>query len=155
TNYYRPTMSLLHFAAAQIFGRGPLGFHLVLLLTHAAASAAALLFLRRITGPRRALFAAALFAVHPIHAQSVSWISASPDVNATLFILMSLCLWDAARREERPIGMALLAAATCLAAYLSKEMAVVTPVLAWLLPGAWRASARRRLTSFAVAFVLP
>jgi len=167
TNFYRPVMSLLHFVAAQIFGRQPLGFHLVLLLTHAGAAATALLLLRRITGKAEALFAAALFAVHPIHAESVAWISASPDVNATLLILVTLILWDRARGSESPLRAALPAAATCLLALLSKEMAVVVPVLALLLPrGAADdppaperrdrpASSTRRALSWAVAFVLP
>ncbi len=167
TNFYRPVMSLLHFAAAQIFGREPFGFHLVLLLTHAGATAAALLLLRRITGHQEALFAAALFAVHPIHAEPVAWISASPDVNATLFILTALILWDRARRSDRPLHAALPAAAACLLALLSKEMAVVAPALALLLPrretsaasapDGRRRSAPRRILAFswAVAFVLP
>jgi protein O-mannosyl-transferase len=167
TNFYRPVMSLLHFAAAQIFGRQPFGFHLVLLLTHAGAAAAALLLLRRITGRAEALFAAALFAVHPIHAESVAWISASPDVNATLLILVTLILWDRARRSDRPLRAALPTAATCLLALLSKEMAVIVPVLAVLLPhtpvdDSPTEDRRHRAQSapmigfaWAVAFVLP
>jgi len=111
TNSYRPVMPVLHFAAAQIFGRQPFGFHLVLVLTHAGAAAAALLLLRRFAGRAEALFAAALFAVHPIHAESVAWISASPDVNATLLILVTLILWDRARGSESPLRAALPVAA--------------------------------------------
>ena len=167
TNFYRPVMSLLHFAAAQIFGRQPCGFHLVLLLTHAGATAAALLLLRRIAPPAEALFAAALFAVHPIHAEAVAWISASPDVNATLFILTTLILWERARRSDRPLRAALPTAAACLLAFLSKEMAVVAPALALLLPGPASgagsgpevrlrsATARLLAIPWVVAFVLP
>jgi protein O-mannosyl-transferase len=162
TNFYRPVMSLFHFAAAQVFGRQPFGFHLVLLLTHACAAAASLVMLRRITGARTALFAAALFAAHPIHAESVAWISASPDVNATLFILLSLIFWDRAPQAPRPWRPALAAGAACGLALLSKEMAVVLPVLALLLPARTPASPRtpapprmQRVAAFGLAFVLP
>ena len=134
-NFYRPVQTLFHFVAGQLFGRRPFGFHLISVLVHALASGAALLLLRRGTSPLRALFASALFAVHPIHAEVVAWVSAGPDANAALFIFLALALWAGCRAGERPpLQGAALAGLSFLLALLSKETAIITPLLALCLP---------------------
>jgi Flp pilus assembly protein TadD len=138
SNFYRPVQTLVHFCAAMLFGRGPIGFHLLSVMMHALASAAALLFLRRITGPLRALLAASLFAAWPIHAEPVAWVSAGPDVNAALFLF--LCFWlccavrSGASSERSPVLLLLLAGAAFFLALLSKETALAAPLLALALP---------------------
>lgn len=138
SNFYRPVQTLVHFCAAMLFGRGPIGFHLLSVTMHALASAAALLFLRRITTPLRALFAASLFAAWPIHAEPVAWVSAGPDVNAALFLF--LCFWlccsvrSGAFSERSPVLLLLLAGAAFFLALLSKETALAVPLLALALP---------------------
>src|SRR5262249_22012901 len=76
TNFYRPMQSLTYMLCYQIFGLQPWGFHLVSLLLHLAATLMAYGLLRcwgvefRIAGA-----AALLFAVHPIHTESVTWVA--------------------------------------------------------------------------------
>lgn len=139
SNFYRPVQTLVHFCAAMLFGRGPFGFHLLSVTMHALASAAALLFLRRITGPARACLAACLFAVWPIHAEPVAWVSAGPDVNAALFLFLCLWLFCRARsgaEEGRRARLLWLSGGACFLALMSKETAMAAPLVALALPPA-------------------
>jgi tetratricopeptide (TPR) repeat protein len=136
SNYYRPVQTLLYFIDAQLFGRHPFGFHLTNVVMHSAVAVACLLLLRRITTPLRALFAALLFAVHPAHVESVAWIAGSTDVNCAFLVLLTLLAW---RRAAEVSGWAAVrrhvaAGVLFLLALLAKEIAVVIPVLAFLLP---------------------
>ena len=138
SNYYRPVQMLLYFADAQIFGRRPLGFHLTNVLIHAAASIAAFLLLRRVTGEGRATGAALLFAVHPAHVESVAWIAGSTDVNCALLSFACLLAWCRARGAAGAprIAMTIAAGLLFFLALLAKETAIVVPALALLLPPA-------------------
>jgi Tfp pilus assembly protein PilF len=76
---------------AQIFGKNPFGPHLTNLLFHAANTALLFLLLRKLTAATwRSAFVAALFALHPLHVESVAWISERKDVLSTFFALFSL-----------------------------------------------------------------
>ncbi len=138
SNYYRPVQMVLYFVDAQLFGRHPFAFHLTNVVMHALVAALVFLLLHRITGPTRALFAALLFAVHPVHVESVAWIAGSTDVNCALLVLLTLLTWQragAAAAAGGPTGRWYLLTGTLFVfALLAKEIAVVTPVLALLLP---------------------
>jgi len=162
TNFYRPVQTLVHFTAARLSGRDPVAFHFLAVAMHALASAAAFLMLRRVTGPARALAAAALFAVHPIHAEAVAWVSAGPDVNAAAFMFLALALGSRALAARRPAAPALAAGVAALGACFAKETAVVAPLLMAVQPGPAPGPARpvvgayrRRVLVLAVAFVAP
>ena len=162
TNFYRPVQTLVHFAAARLSGRDPFAFHLLAVLMHALASATAFLMLRRVTGPTRAFAAAALFAVHPIHAEAVAWVSAGPDVNAAAFLFLALALGSRALESRRPALPVLAAGAAMLVACFAKETAAVGPVLMALQPGPAAdpgrppgRARRRRAVVVAAAFVAP
>ncbi len=76
---------------AEIFGHGPAGPHLTNLLLHAANAVLLLSLLLRLTGARwRSLLVAALFALHPLHVESVAWISERKDVLSLFFELLAL-----------------------------------------------------------------
>lgn len=69
-----------------ISGLHPWSYHLVNVLLHGFNAALLFLILKKITGaPRASLFAAALFAVHPINAEAVVWITARKDLLSTFF----------------------------------------------------------------------
>lgn len=75
----------------QVYGLRPWGFHLTNLLLHVANTLLLFTLLRRLSlswGP--ALFVAAVFGIHPLHVESVAWITERKDVLATLFGLLSL-----------------------------------------------------------------
>jgi len=76
---------------AELFGQGPLGPHLTNLLLHAANTGLLFLLLRRLTGATwRSAAVAALFALHPLHVESVAWVSERKDVLSAFFGLLSL-----------------------------------------------------------------
>src|SRR5271155_372518 len=76
---------------AQVFGKNPFGPHLTNLLFHAANTMLLFLLLRKLTATTwRSAFVAALFALHPLHVESVAWISERKDVLSAFFALLSL-----------------------------------------------------------------
>ena len=76
---------------AQLFGKGPIGPHLTNLLLHAANTVLLFLLLRRLTAAMwRSALVAALFALHPLHVESVAWVTERKDVLSAFFGLLSL-----------------------------------------------------------------
>ena len=76
---------------AQWFGVGPRGFHLTNLLLHAANSVLLFWVLQLTTGAMaKSACVAALFALHPLHVESVAWIAERKDVLSALFAMLTL-----------------------------------------------------------------
>jgi Tfp pilus assembly protein PilF len=131
TNYYRPLMTLAYLFCYSLYGPVPFGFHLLNLVLHAAVVLLLFALTRRLFGDRLlALLAAGLFAVHPIHTESVAWIAGITDLELSVFFLLTFYLY---LRLGDGAASRLTAAATLLAyalALLSKEQALVLPFLA-------------------------
>ena len=73
-----------------VSGLSPWSYHLVNVLLHGMNAILLFLILKKVTGaPHASLFAAALFAVHPINAEAVVWITARKDLLSTFFALAS------------------------------------------------------------------
>ncbi|MGA2280237.1 MAG: tetratricopeptide repeat protein [Verrucomicrobiota bacterium] len=80
---------------ASLFGPGPAGPHLTNLLFHLADTALVFLLFRRLTAANwRSAFVAALFALHPLHVESVAWISERKDVLSMFFGLLALIAYS-------------------------------------------------------------
>ena len=78
-----------------MFGPWPGGHHLVNAVLHAANAVLLFVVLRTMTGARwRSELVAALFAVHPLHVESVAWIAERKDVLCTLFFLLTLLAYQ-------------------------------------------------------------
>jgi tetratricopeptide (TPR) repeat protein len=121
-NYFRPAGLLTLFADFQLYGFRPWGYHLTNVLLHAATSALAYLLLRRLLrgapGPEFSRksewlpFGLALvFAWHPIHVETVSFVAGRFDLLCALFYLLALLLGLASLRpfdqaQDRPFGQA-------------------------------------------------
>jgi len=135
--YYRPIFTAMLTVEYQVFGLWPQGWHLVSVLLHTLSSVGVLYVLLLIS--RRmlvALFAAALFAVHPVHAESVSWISGMTDPLFGAFFLSSFYFYLKSRSENARAekgtrsavfvsrGAFVLSLALFLAACFSKETAL-------------------------------
>ncbi|MBN1673585.1 MAG: tetratricopeptide repeat protein [Kiritimatiellae bacterium] len=85
----------------ELYADAPGGYHLTNLLLHQANTLLLFLLLARLTGRVwRAAFVAAVFAVHPLHVESVAWISQRKDVLSTLLLLLTLAAY--ARYVRRP-----------------------------------------------------
>ena len=90
-SYWHPLTWLSHALDCQLFGLHPAGHHAVSLLFHLANTVLLLALLRRMTGYLwRSAFVAALFALHPLHVESVAWVCERKDVLSTFFGLLSL-----------------------------------------------------------------
>jgi protein O-mannosyl-transferase len=117
----------------QLYGLQPWGFHATNLLLHTANAVLLFVALRRLTGAVwRPAAVAAFFAVHPLHVESVAWVSERKDLLSALFWILTL--WAYARYAERPgPGRYALVVLAFTASLLSKPMAVTLPFVLLLL----------------------
>jgi len=133
TNYYRPMMTLGYLICYKLFGMRAYGFHLVSLLLHVLVVCLVFVLTERLTGDRVwAFVAGALFALHPIHTESVAWIAAVTDLELTVFYLLTFGLFLAVARPGGGRSERTLAAMAFafILALLSKEQAMTLPALA-------------------------
>ncbi|MFZ0828804.1 MAG: tetratricopeptide repeat protein [Verrucomicrobiia bacterium] len=88
---WHPLTWLSHMTDCELFGLNAGAHHSVNLLLHTMNAVLLLLLLFRLTGALwPAAFIAALFAWHPLHVESVAWISERKDVLSTFFALLTL-----------------------------------------------------------------
>jgi hypothetical protein len=96
---WNPLVWLSHMADCQVYGVTPGGHHVTNLLLHAANALLLFLILNRMTGATwRSGLAAAIFAWHPLHVESVAWVSERKDVLSTFFFMLTL--WAYVRYAE-------------------------------------------------------
>jgi tetratricopeptide (TPR) repeat protein len=103
---WHPLTWLSHMADCELFGLNPGAHHLVNVLFHTANVVLLLVLLLRLTGKLwPGAFVAALFAWHPLHVESVAWISERKDVLSTFFALLTLLAYARyAQRRSRVEG---------------------------------------------------
>ncbi len=96
---WHPLTWLSHMLDVQLFGLNPMGHHLTNLVFHIANTLLLFLVLKRMTGALwRSAFVAGLFALHPLHVESVAWISERKDVLSAFFFMLTL--WAYVRYAE-------------------------------------------------------
>jgi Tfp pilus assembly protein PilF len=129
SSYYRPLTTLTFFLDMQVWGLRPAGFHLTNVLAHVAVTLLVLSLARRVLGGELAPPICALaFALHPLHSESVSFVSGRTDVIATLFFLLALLGYTRSRDHGRD-GPVLGSLAAYLLALLAKEVAITLPAV--------------------------
>lgn len=130
---WHPLTWLSHMLDVELFGPAPGPQHLMNALLHAANTVLLFLWLGRATGfVGRSAFVAALFAVHPLHVESVAWISERKDVLSTFFWLLTTIAYTTyARAPSRARYVAVLVFFTL--GLLSKPMVVTLPFVLLLL----------------------
>lgn len=117
----------------QMFGLDAGWYHVENVLIHACAALLLFGFLRRATGTRwPAALVAFIFALHPLHVESVAWISERKDVLCALFWFATLWAW-LRYTEKRSIGRYLAALGWFCLGLMAKPMIVTLPVLLVLL----------------------
>ena len=120
----RPLTWLTFWINYQVNGPSPLSWHAVNLLLHALNSALLLAVLRPVLSMRVAWMAAALFAIHPIQAESVAYVYSRGTELCTAFCLLA---WMSRQRNRK-----WLAVVWFTLALLSKEECAAFPLFLWL-----------------------
>ncbi len=120
----------------SLFGFRPAGYHLTNVLLHVANTVLLFAALLAATDSRgRSAFVAALFALHPLHVESVAWIAERKDVLSTFFGMLAMLtyiLW-----AKRAKARWLVAAVLCFVASLMAKQTLVTLPFVLLLLDFW------------------
>lgn len=88
---WHPLTWLSHMLDIEIYGLNPMGHHWTNLQIHVVNSILLFLVFKMMTGALwRSAFVAALFALHPLHVESVAWVSERKDVLSTFFWILSM-----------------------------------------------------------------
>jgi Flp pilus assembly protein TadD len=130
---WHPLTWLSHMLDCELFGLNPKGHHLTSALFHLVNSLLLFLILRWMTGTLwRSGFVAALFALHPLHVESVAWVAERKDILSTFFLFLTLLsyIWYV----ERPgFYRYLLIILFFTLGLMAKPMLVTLPFLLLLL----------------------
>jgi protein O-mannosyl-transferase len=117
----------------QLHGLNPGGYHLTNLILHILSTLLLFWLFNRMTGAVwKSAFVAAFFALHPLHVESVAWVSERKDVLSALFWMLTLCLY--VYYTEKPVIQRYwLVMFSFVCALMSKPMVVTLPVIMILL----------------------
>jgi len=117
----------------QLFGLNSGGYHLTNLILHILSTLLLFWLFNRMTGAIwKSAFVAGLFALHPLHVESVAWIAERKDVLSAFFWMLTLCLY--VYYTEKPvIRRYLLVLFSFVCALMSKPMVITLPVIMILL----------------------
>lgn len=130
---WHPLTWLSHMADVELFGLDPRGHHLTSLLVHCATALTLFAALRALTGAvGRSVAVAILFAIHPLHVESVAWVAERKDVLSGFFWAASLAAYVHYVRQPGRGRYALLLAVFA-AGLMSKPMLVSLPFVLLLL----------------------
>jgi protein O-mannosyl-transferase len=133
TNYWAPLLWLSFLFDHQLYGLNAGGYHATNIFFHIANTLLLFFVLRRMTGSNwKCFFIAALFAVHPLHVESVAWVTERKDVLSTFFWMLTM--WGYVRYTEQPGTMRYLGMLLFFAlGLMSKPMLVTLPFVLLLL----------------------
>ena len=130
---WHPLTWLSHMLDVELFGLNPIGHHATNLLLHALNSLLLCALLYRLTGfIGRSMIVALLFAIHPLHVESVAWVAERKDVLSTLFWLWTMLAY--LRYVRKPCLNRYLPVAVLFAlGLLAKQMLVTLPLVLLLM----------------------
>jgi len=134
TGNWHPLTWLSLMLDVQLFGQGAVAPHLVNALLHIANVILVFCLFRQMTGALgRSAILALLFAVHPLHVESVAWVAERKDVLSSFFGLLALLFYAhyVADKKRRSLMVLALLFFTC--ALMSKSMVVTLPFVMLLL----------------------
>ncbi len=132
-DHWHPVTMLSHMLDCQLFGLNPAGHHFTNILLHILNTILLFVLLHRMTKDLwPSALVAALFALHPLHVESVVWIAERKDVLSTFFMLATLWAY-VSYVEESGKGKYLLALSLFAFSLMSKSIVVTLPFLLLLL----------------------
>jgi len=129
--YWQPLTWLSHALDVDLFGMNAGAHHLANLVWHLLNTTILSVVLARLTArPWCAIVTAAMFAVHPLHVESVAWIAERKDLLSACFALLTVGAYARYVRAPSPARMAVVLVCV-IASLLAKPMFVTMPI--WLL----------------------
>ena len=130
---WHPLTTITHMLDCQLYGLKAGWHHFTNVLLHTVAVVLLFLALQRMTGALwRSAFVAALFAIHPLHVESVAWIAERKDVLSAAFFMLTLLAYFHYTRAPS-IGRYLILALVVALGLMSKPMLVTLPFVLLLL----------------------
>ena len=135
--YYRPLIHASMVTDHKIWGESPFGFHLTNIIFHSLTTVVlyflALILVKQFNvkrGQSVAFVSAAIFAVFPIHVESVSWVSGRTDIICGLFFVLAVLSHVLSFRN---LLYLIIAGVSISLSLMSKEVAVTIPIVLVLL----------------------
>lgn len=148
-HYYRPVFLLWFRLLYVALGAPSSIWHLPSILAHVVTTACVFVLIRRLVADfKGAALAAALFAIHPINAEPVAWVSAAGEPLLTIFLVLSVFCY-AQRRGPLSLSSIVFAAL----AMFTKEAGIVAPAL--ILAYEWTQSSLKNAVVAALPYALP
>jgi tetratricopeptide (TPR) repeat protein len=149
---WHPLTTLSHTLDCQLYGLNAGGHHLTNVILHTISVLLLFLVLKQMTGALwQSAFVAALFAIHPLHVESVAWIAERKDVLSAVFFMLTLAAYFQYTRAPSALRY-LLVALLFAFGLMSKSMLVTLPFVLFLLDywpldriGAHKSEVSRRL----------
>ena len=134
TGNWHPLTSIAHMLDCQFFGLNAAGHHFTNVTLHTITVILLFLVLRRMTGSLwRSAFVAAVFAVHPLRAESVAWISELKDVLSGVFFMLTLGAYVHYAQKPSSLLRYLLVVFVFALGLMAKPILVTLPLLFLLL----------------------
>jgi len=130
---WHPLTWLSHMLDVELYGLNPMGHHATSLLLHTANTILLFGILSRLTGfVGRSMMVALLFAIHPLHVESVAWVAERKDVLSTLFWLLTM--WAYIEYARKPSLKRYLPVALFFSfGLMAKQMLVTLPIVLLLM----------------------
>ncbi len=136
-NYYRPLVILSFIIDKAIWGNSPFGFHLTVVLLHILNTVLVFFLSWMILKGYEyrdmgAFISSLIFAVHPIHTESVNWIAGRSDIMAALFFFPSLLFYLKYKEKNQRFWLllsSLIFFLACMAKEASLSLILLLPVI--------------------------
>lgn len=134
-NFYRPMQELSYMVDYALWRYNPLGFHLTNIILHGLCAMAVYLFsLRILRNSLAAFITGALFGIHPINTEAVTYVAGRADSLFLLFFLASFLLFlkslESFKEKNRlPLGLYAFSILFSILSILSKEIGLIFPVM--------------------------
>jgi len=130
---WTPLLWLSFMLDYKFYGLNAGGYHVTNLILHIMSALLLFWLFNRMTGAIwKSAFVAAFFALHPLHVESVAWITERKDVLSAFFWMLTLCLY-VYYTEKPAVRRYLLVVFSFVLALMSKPMVVTLPVIMILL----------------------
>jgi tetratricopeptide (TPR) repeat protein len=130
---WHPLTTISHMLDCQLFDLKPGGHHFTNVLVHTIATILLLIALYQMTGAMwRSAFVAAVFAIHPLHVESVAWIAERKDVLSAVFFMLTLIAYVQWTRKQS-VGRYVLMSILFAGGLMSKPMLVTVPFVLLIL----------------------